>query len=37
LGSLAIAVAEIASLGVVGDGIQENPFLRWDMLGGGMK
>jgi hypothetical protein len=29
-----MAVAEIASLGVAGDGRQENPFLRWDKLGG---
>jgi hypothetical protein len=35
LGSLAMAVAEIASLGVAGDGRQENPLLRWDKLGGG--
>jgi hypothetical protein len=31
-----MAVAEIASLGVAGDGRQENPLLRWDRLGGGM-
>jgi hypothetical protein len=29
-----MAVAEIASLGVAGDGRQENPLLRWDRLGG---
>jgi hypothetical protein len=34
LGSLAMAIAEIVSLGVAGDGRQENPFLRWDRLGG---
>jgi hypothetical protein len=37
LGSLAMAIAEIVSLGVAGDGRQENPLLRWDRLGGGMK
>jgi hypothetical protein len=38
MGSLAMAVAEIASLGVAGDGRQETPLLRWDRLGGeGMK
>jgi hypothetical protein len=30
-----MAVAEIASLGVTGNGRQENPLLRWDRLGGG--
>jgi hypothetical protein len=30
-----MAVAEIASLGVAGDGRQENPLLRWDRLEGG--
>jgi hypothetical protein len=34
-GSLEMAVAKIASLGVVGDCRQENPLLRWDRLGGG--
>jgi hypothetical protein len=33
-GSLTMAVAEIASLGVTGNGRQENPLLRWDGLGG---
>jgi hypothetical protein len=33
-GSLAMVVAETASLGVAGNGRQENPLLRWDRLGG---
>jgi hypothetical protein len=27
-------IATFGSLGVAGDGKQENPFLRWDRLGG---
>jgi hypothetical protein len=34
--SLAMVVAEIGSLGIIGDGRQKNSLLRWDRLGGGM-